>query len=199
MPILYVIAKLLWAIIPFYKLDETLTMVLNDLTGPLALMTVLYLSCVCIFWRIPGLNLLVHFLFGTKPNIHGTWQGKLSYIWEGKEYEKTVYLVIKQNNGYSMDIWLFTDERISSSTFAEVISYKSTQRLIYTYIVEDSPINKEKNPLHNGLCCLDFKNKYTGLEGMYYTSRKTMGVLQFTRRNTSIVESYEGAKRLFKC
>jgi hypothetical protein len=195
-PILYIIAKLLWGFIPFDIFNEILMITLNDLLGPLALMVVILLLCVYILWRIPGFGFSINFLFGTKPRVYGTWQGKLSYEYEGKKQEKTVYLVIKQSDGYSINIWLLTDERTSSSVFADIIPYKGGQRIYYSYETEDSPQNKEKNPLHYGFCQLDIENNNT-LNGMYYTSRKTIGTLTFSKRKQKIVMGHDSAQKLF--
>jgi hypothetical protein len=121
----------------------------------------------------------------------------LIYEKEGKQTEKTVYLVIRQHDGYSINIWLLTDERTSSSVFADIVPYKGNQRVYYSYDTEDSTQNKEKNPLHSGFCQFDIGTNPDILKGIYYTSRKTSGELIFNKRNKKIVMDYDSAKKLF--
>jgi hypothetical protein len=174
-------------------------MLVEDFFGPAFFITLIILISINVLWQIPKIDRIIQFLFGTKPNIHGTWQGRLSYEFEGRKLEKIVYLVIKQTSGYSIDIGLLTNERTSSSTFAEIESYKGGQRIYYTYEVEDSSKNKERNPLHNGFCQLNFdlKNSPNAFHGIYYTSRKTVGDFDFTKRCKKVVMNYREAKKLF--
>jgi hypothetical protein len=129
LPVLYGLLRLSWGLIPLDKLPQILALLVEDFLGPAFFMSLIIFISVNVLWRIPKIDQIVQFLFGTKPDIQGTWQGRLSYEFEGKNLEKMVYLVIKQINGYSIDIWLLTDERISSSTFAEIGSYQGSQRI----------------------------------------------------------------------
>ena len=196
-PVLYVIAKLLWDSMPVEKLPVALNNVVSDLLGPSFLMAIVLWLFIFILWRIPLFELLSQFFFGTKPNIQGTWRGKLKYEWEKKKSEKTVFLVINQKDGYSLHIWLLTDERTSISIFANIQSYKGVQRIFYTYSNEESPVNKEKNPSHEGFCQLDIVNSLKILQGIYYTDRKTFGELCFDKRSRRKVLNYKEAKKLF--
>ena len=149
-------------------------------------------------WKIPLIGFITKFLFGTKPNLQGTWLGKLNYNYEKKGQEKDVFLVIEQKNGYSMNIWLLTNERKSSSTFSEITLQDGSQRIIYTYKHEKALINKEKNPPHEGFCYLDIDMASKILSGKYFTDRETFGELKFDRRNGKVVKNYDAANRLFK-
>jgi hypothetical protein len=196
-PILYILAVLSWGIIPLHKLPDILSEALSTLFGPLLLMSAMYLILVHLLWKVPVLEKLVQLLFGTKPHIQGTWQGQLKYEWEGKKTEKTVFLVIKQADGYSINIRLITDERISSSTFADIMPYSGGLRIVYTYSNEESPANKERNPSHEGFCQLDLGDDSKTIQGIYYTSRKTFGEMIFDKRKRKAVMNYEQAKKLF--
>ena len=196
-PILYVVAKLLWDHILAGILPDVVKGVMSDLLGPSFIMVIVLWGFIYFLWRIPFLGKLTHLLFGTKPNIQGTWKGKLNYEWDGKESEKTVFLVIRQTDGYSLNIRLLTNERISSSKFADIIPNDSIQRIIYTYANEESPDNKEKNPSHEGFCQLDKDDSSHSLQGIYYTSRKTFGKLFFDRRKRKLVMNYKEAQKLF--
>jgi len=197
-PILYILAKMLWGIIPINKLPDMLKTVLSDLIGPVLLMYCIYLFFINLLWRIPFFEKLVQFLFGTKPNIQGTWKGLLSYEWDGKKTEKYVFLAIKQTDGYSLNIWLLTNERTSSSIFADIVQIGGVRRIIYTYSNEESPDNKDKNPSHEGYCQLDIADTSNILQGIYYTTRKTFGKLSFDKRCRKVVITFEKAQRLFK-
>jgi len=195
-PILYVLTKFLWDSIPIGLLPDMINVVINDLFGPIFIMAIIILLFIQILWKVPILGRLSQFLFGTKPCFQGTWQGKMNYEWEGNK-EKKVFLVIKQPNGYSLNIWLLTDERTSSSIFTDITTSKSIQRIIYTYANEESPDNKIINPSHEGFCKLDFDNETNILQGIYYTSRKTVGKLCFDKRNSKVILNFEKAKKIF--
>jgi hypothetical protein len=195
--IFYALTKLLWDSLPVDKLPENLGSVVNDLFGPLFLIGILSWLFIHIFWKIPVLGKLTQFLCGTKPNLQGTWVGKLKYEWENKKTEKPVFLVIRQANGYSLDIWLLTDERTSSSIFADITEYRGGRRIVYTYSNEESPDNKVKNPSHEGFCQLDILNASNNIKGTYYTTRKTSGEMAFDKRNKKVILDFEKAKKLF--
>jgi len=196
-PLLYAVAKFIWNLFPVELLPEILRDIVSDFFGPSFLILVILLAFIYIFWKIPILGRLSKFLFGTKPNVQGTWAGRLKCVWNDKNIDKPAYLVIKQDNGYSIHIWLFTDERSSSSIFTNIVPYKGGQRIIYTYSNEESPDNKENNPSHEGFCQLDIVEPSNCLEGIYYTSRKTFGKLLFNKRNRKVVKKYEKAQELF--
>ena len=196
-PILYVISKFIWDLIPLGQFPDNIKDIINDIFGPIFFITIFIGAFIYIFWKTPVICKVSQFLFGTKPNIQGTWCGKLNYERNGKKREKTVFLVIKQSDGYSVYIWLLTDERKSSSIFAEIFSYKNTQRIVYTYANEESSINKEKNPSHEGLCQLDIVDASNLIQGIYYTNRKTSGELFFDRRNKKIISNYDKAMKQF--
>jgi hypothetical protein len=193
--ILYVVSRVLWDLVPVSLLPDSLKTIINDFIGPAALMSIIFYIFIQIGWKIPIIKTITQFLFGTKPNVQGTWQGQLKYEKDGHETEKRVYLVIRQPDGYSINIWLLTNERISSSEFVDIILHGGVQRIYYTYKTEDSPKNKEKNPLHSGFCQLDIGN--TSLTGIYYTSRKTTGELFFDKKSRKTVTNYEAAKKIF--
>jgi len=196
-PILYVMAKYFWDSFLVGILPDVLKNVMSDLLGPFFIMVFVLWSFIFIFWKIPILGKLSQFLFGTKPYIQGTWLGQLKYKWNDKEIEKTVFLVVKQSDGFSIHIWLLTDERKSSGIFEEIIQYKGLQRIIYTYKNEESPNNKVINPSHEGFCQLDIVNSSSILKGIYYTDRKTFGCLCFEKRYKKIIMDFDEARKQF--
>jgi hypothetical protein len=195
--IFYALTKLLWNSIPVEKLPEILKVVVNDLFGPLFFIGILSWLFIHIFWKIPFLGKLTQYLFGTKLNLQGTWCGKLKYEYDSKKLEKTVFLVITQVNGYSLDIRLLTDERTSSSIFTDITTYRSIKQIIYTYSNNESPDNKIKNPSHEGFCQLDILDSPNTLKGIYYTTRKTFGELTFDKRNKKVILDFEKAQKSF--
>jgi hypothetical protein len=158
---------------------------------------IIWLSCM-LFWRLPLLGRFVCFLFDTNVYLEGTWKGTLHYTYEG-EKTKPAYLIIKQANAFSISIWLLTDERTSVSRTASIIPYEGIYRLMYEYSVEDSPDNKEKNPLHTGFCVLDIHSngKNEIVNALYYTSRNTVGKMTFIQRKRKITMNYQLAEQLF--
>jgi hypothetical protein len=189
--------KWIWGLIPIDRLPEILKGVLNDLIGPAFLMIMTLLFFIHFFWKVPIFGKLAQLLFGTKPNIQGTWRGQLKYEWDGKKIEKIIFLVIRQTDGYSLNIWLLTDERTSSSIYADIVPYGGGQCIIYTYSNEESFKNKEKNPSHKGFCHLDIIGASNTLQGIYYTTRKTFGNLRFDKRCRKIIMNFEEAKKRF--
>jgi hypothetical protein len=198
LPILFAISQYLWRLLPINFLPISIRLVVNDATGPVFLMTALiWLSCLFL-WRLPLLGHFVRFLFGTNIYLEGSWKGTLYYTYEG-EKTKPAYLIIKQVNAFSISVWLLTDERTSVSRTASIIPYEGIYRLMYEYSVEDSPDNKERNPLHTGFCVLNIhsngKNKI--INGLYYTSRNTIGKMTFTQKKWKITMDYQLAEELF--
>jgi hypothetical protein len=96
-----------------------------------------------------------------------------------------------------MNIKLLTDERISSSIFSDVVSSDGECKIVYTYSNEESPVNKERNPSHEGFCQLNINETSDNLQGIYYTSRRTFGELIFTKKKKRISMNFEEAKKLF--
>ncbi|GHV92711.1 hypothetical protein AGMMS50268_32140 [Spirochaetia bacterium] len=199
LPVLYVLCHFAWGLIPLDSLPPVLKLLLDDFIGPLVIMGVIIMISITCLWRSPLFSNWMHFLFGTNFFIQGTWKGILHYHFDDKDQTKPAYLVIRQDDGFSMNIWLITDERISTSKFSGINPYNGVQRIIYEYGVEDSPQNKKKNPLHTGFCCLNFnhKEKFKRLSGMYFTSRHTVGEMEFTHRNKKAVMNYQEANKLF--
>lgn len=195
--LLYAGAKFIWDVFPVDFLPGLFGDVMNDFFGPSFLMGIVLYLLIYVLWRIPILDKIPQFLFCTKPNLQGTWKGIIKYRWNNKKIEKSVYLTIKQTNGFSVHIRLFTNERTSSSIFADIIPYNCEQQIIYIYRNEESPNNKEKNPSHEGLCQLNIVELSNSLEGIYYTDRKTFGRLVFYKRNRKVVKSYRNAQKLF--
>jgi hypothetical protein len=198
LPIIFATSQYLWGLLPINFLPASIRLVVNDATGPSFLMAVfIWLSCL-LFWRLPLLEHFVRFIFDTNVCLEGTWKGRLYYTWEG-EKTKTAYLVIKQANAFSINVWLLTDERTSVSQTASIVPYKGIYRLMYEYGVEDSPDNKEKNPLHTGFCVLgihsDGEKKI--INGLYYTSRNTVGKMLFTQKEQKVTTDYQLAEKFF--
>jgi hypothetical protein len=199
LPILFAISQQLWKLIPINLLPSSMQVIINDDTGPaFVAAAILWLSGL-LLWRIPLISSLISFLFDTNICLEGTWKGTLNYTWEGKK-SKPAYLVIKQKNAFEISVWLLTDERISVSKNADVITENGMKRIIYNYGVEDASENKERNPLHTGYCCLDFNKRGSKklLQGIYFTSRKTVGDMEFTQRKRKVITNYKLAESLFK-
>jgi hypothetical protein len=193
---MFAISQYLWKLLPINFLPTSIRLVVNDATGPSFLMAaIIWLSCQ-LLWRLPLLEYFVRFIFDTNIYLEGTWKGTLYYTREG-EKAKTAYLIIKQANAFSISVWLLTDERTSVSRTASIISYEGIYRLMYEYSVEDSPDNKERNPLHTGFCVLNIHSKKKNISGLYYTSRNTVGKMIFTQKKRKITTDYQLAEELF--
>jgi hypothetical protein len=198
LPIIFAISQFLWELLPVALLPSPIHLVVNDATGPAFLMSAIIVISCLLLWRLPLIGSLVRFLFDTNICLEGTWEGTLHYTWEG-EKTKPAYLVIKQANAFSINVWLLTDERTSVSRTASIIPYKGIYRLMYEYGVEDSPDNKRRNPLHTGFCVLDvhYNGKDKIIRGLYYTSRNTVGKMTFIQKKRIITMDYHLAEKIF--
>jgi hypothetical protein len=199
-PVLFAVCQFVWGKIPMTIFPQQIRTVLTDLTGPSFLMAVIIFSACTLLWRISLIKVVIQFLFDTNICIQGIWKGTLYYEYKGEQKSKPVYLCIKQRDAFSVAVWFLTDERISISKHASIILYKRCFQLLYEYDVEDSSVNKIKNPLHTGFCVFNIcsNGKQMVLTGNYYTSRKTAGKMDFSQRNKNVVTNYQFAESLFR-
>ena len=191
-PILYILCRWIWNLFEFSIFPPLIQSLLYDFCGPVFLMTSVILLCLYTLWKRPHLSKAIQFLFGTNSYLEGTWEGKIFYENNGKKKSKNALLTINQPNGYSINLWLLTDERKSSSKFAFIVPYKGEEKIVYEYETEDCSENKIKNPLHTGFCSLLVSKNKKQLTGLYYTSRLSMGTLEFSKKNNKVINSYNG-------
>lgn len=115
------------------------------------------------------------------PKLMGTYKGIIDYKFDGKEGQKETIVTIKQTL-ISIKIQIRTNEITSNTIVGNLVEERDEYVLYYTYITNPKSKYSKKNPIQYGTCRLSTENpKY--LEGIYWTSRKTIGDIKLTRIN----------------
>lgn len=149
-------------------------------------------------WRQPGIRSLL-----TRPVLHGTWDGELASSWvnpeTGKKLEPdpAVFLVIRQRF-WSVSVRLLTKESKSMSLFAELTSGQDgVCQLLYIYANQPEAEVEHRSKAHYGAVVLNApRNRDDGIEGQYFTGRKTIGDMRFRIHYSQLVETYGAALAL---
>lgn len=151
-------------------------------------------------WRWPGVRRLVG-----RPVLHGTWHGELASDYESPEIggripvDTDVFLVIRQRF-WQVTARLLTRESDSASSLANfTISRDGVQQLVWVYTNIPRTEVRDRSPIHHGAVVLSAPRDPThGLEGEYFTDRKTRGELRFSWRYKSLVESHAAGRALVR-
>ena len=149
-------------------------------------------------WRWPGVRRLVG-----RPVLHGTWHGELASDYETDEtgeripVDSDVFLVIRQWF-WQVTVRLLTRESDSASSLANfTISPDGVQQLVWVYTNTPRTEVRDRSPIHHGGVVISAPRDPTyGLEGAYFTDRKTRGELRFSQRYKTLIESHMGGRAL---
>jgi hypothetical protein len=149
-------------------------------------------------WRQPGIRQLLN-----RPVLHGTWHGELASSWVDPATEKQidpdpdVFLVIRQRF-WSVSARLLTNESASSSLFAELTAGDDgVCQLLYIYVNHPQATVEHRSKAHYGAVVLTApRNRGDGIEGQYFTGRKTTGDMRFCVHYPKLVESHAAARAL---
>jgi hypothetical protein len=148
-------------------------------------------------WRWWGVHPL-----HARPILHGTWQGELVSDWVNETGERippdpNVFLVVRQRF-WHVSVRLLTKESASVSTLADFkTDGDGVHQLVYVYGNTPRPEVRDRSKLHCGAVVLTApRDAGHGIEGYYFTDRKTVGEMRFDRRFSELVESYSAALRL---
>lgn len=149
-------------------------------------------------WRQPGLRHLL-----SRPVLHGTWHGELASSWVDPATAKKidpdpdVFLVIRQRF-WSVSARLLTNESSSSSLFAELTAGNDgVCQLLYIYVNHPQATVEHRSKAHYGAVVLTApRNRGDGIEGQYFTGRKTTGDMRFRIHYPQLVETYAAARAL---
>ncbi len=137
--------------------------------------------------------------FVSRPDLHGTWKGKLVSNWEdsntGERVQQVqIYLVVRQT--YSkVTIRLFTSESSSESSSAQ-LNYDggSVYTVAATYTNTPRILNRNRSPIHHGAVVLQVVgDPPVALTGEYWTDRKTKGEITLGARSGSLADSFDQA------
>lgn len=134
-----------------------------------------------------------------KPYIQGTWKGFTQSDWIDPETHLPVepipaFLVIVQDYSKINAFLLTLDSR--SDLISGDIVRKNDGDFQLTYVYRNTPklLIRETSPIHYGGVILDIStNPKIGLEGQYWTDRKTKGQLVFDSFSKEKYSTFEGA------
>ena len=148
-------------------------------------------------WRWRGVRRLTG-----RPVLHGTWHGELASDWvDPKTRERIpadpdVFLVVRQRF-WQVSARLLTRESASASTLANfTVGADGVHQLLWVYSNTPRPEVRHRSELHHGAAILSAPRDPEGLEGQYFTDRKTTGELRFTRRYPQLVETHSAGRAL---
>lgn len=140
--------------------------------------------------------------FHGRPVLHGTWHGELASDWiddDGERVEPNpdVFLVIHQRF-WRISARLLTAESRSNPLFAELQrGPDGVCELIYVYRNTPRADVRHRSEVHYGAVVLSApRDPSHGLEGHYFTDRKTRGSLRLHTRYKDLAGTYAAARRL---
>lgn len=117
------------------------------------------------------------------PDLSGEWQGKIHYIWDGKEGERETKVKITQSFNHIV-ITLATEESVSRSILAgfDIDDKRGIYDLYYTYVNEPKITIQNRSAIHYGTTKFHFDlANLLELKGEYWTSRDTKGTIELNK------------------
>jgi hypothetical protein len=135
-----------------------------------------------LLWKIP----ILHPWFVPNPNLNGTFKGNLQSSWVDPttDLRKSLidtFVVVRQT-AFTIHIRLYTAESESISLSSSFIkSDDGSQYLMCMYRNEPKQSARSQSPIHYGSCSLKISHNHLQLTGMYWTDRKTVGDMSFSR------------------
>lgn len=149
-------------------------------------------------WRAQWL----HPRWVSTPVVTGTWRGHLTSYWENAAGQapppKVAYLTIRQTLT-TVSVRLLTDEATSEQVAGGVSRAESGYPAIsYTYRNKPSVgLRHASSNVHYGGALVEIVgDPATGLDGEYWTERKSKGKFTFREHAPAIAQTYEEAGKL---
>lgn len=181
----------------YYKLELNLTNGIRGASLGLSATTLFWTFYLSWGWKFPLLNKIFY-----RPNINGTWSGKLISDWKDKNGEvvppKDFFIVIRQSF-LRIHFTTFTDNFVGVS-YSETFSLnkeRGIKNVTYMYRKDTSQNNDEV--LQEGAAELRLiEASERKLEGKYWSNKKTNGTIRLTFIKNKHVDSFEEATRLVK-
>lgn len=129
--------------------------------------------------------------FESMPCFCKKYRGRLKYLYDSGG-KKNVEIQIEQTL-LSINIKMITNETTSNSITSSLVEENNCWMLYYTYITSPNASSSAKNPIQKGSACLEIEkpkrtiktlyfpvfNRVPRLKGTYWTSRNTIGDLEF--------------------
>jgi hypothetical protein len=147
-------------------------------------------------WNLP----ILHPWFVPTPDISGTWRGELSSSWDGEvgRTRRECYLVIRQTFSRVGAVLLTAESESKDLAAAIYRDNADGQTLAVTYQNAPRLQFRDGSPIHHGGMILHIRgNPPNRLDGEYFTSRKTIGEIEFTARTKSTADTFEKAASRF--
>lgn len=149
-------------------------------------------------WRMPGICKL-----HGRPVLHGTWHGELASDWVDPQTQQRVspdpdvFLVVRQRF-WHISVRLLTKESASESMLANFKAHgDGVHQLVYVYANTPRAEVRHRSELHYGAVVLGApRDRSAGLEGHYFTDRKTRGDMRFTQHFSKLVETHSQGRAL---
>jgi hypothetical protein len=147
-------------------------------------------------WKLPWL----HPWFVETPSIGGTWKGQLTSSADGQigETFRECYLVVRQRFS-KVSAVLLTEESESKELTASIYRDSADgQTLAVTYENIPKRRYRDASPPNRGGMILHVRgDPPKQLDGEYFTSRRTVGEIEFDRRSGALADTFAEAARLF--
>ncbi|SRR2546425_34797 len=148
-------------------------------------------------WRWPVLEKLFD-----KPNLNGTWIGKLTTDWkslDGQHVGPRQFVMVVRQTFLGLHVMTFTDSFIALS-YAEsfwIDSKRGVKRLIYLYAQDSTTVGEEGN--REGATELRIEGKPpTKMIGRYWSNTKTNGFIEVERVSGKHAEAFQDAVQMLE-
>jgi len=144
----------------------------------------------------------LHPWFVTRPDLNGTWKGRLTSNWSNPTTgqptpSREAYLVVRQTYS-NIDMRLFTRESSSETLAAQIIEDAvGIHTIAAVYRNVPKMLNRDHSQMHNGAVLLHVRgNPPISLDGGYWTDRETKGEIELETRNQHLANDFDHASTL---
>ncbi len=133
------------------------------------------------------------------PCLSGRWIGEIKAVYNGKQMTIPTEANIN-HTFFNIQIKIRTGESSSISTCGgfDIDKDRGLNNLIYTYQNTPKVAVREHSEIHFGTARVEINDDATRLDGEYWTSRKTIGDIVFTKRDKADREEVDLSKRSFR-
>jgi len=148
-------------------------------------------------WKWPILKYIFY-----RPNLNGTWEGKLVSDWkdeEGKELGPIDFYIIIRQSFLRIHFTTFTSKFVGISYSETLYLNKDRGLKNIAYLYRKDTTQKNDEILQEGATELRLiESTDWVLEGKYWSNIKTNGIIKVTQISKNHVDSFEEAKKLIK-
>jgi hypothetical protein len=130
------------------------------------------------------------------PYIQGTWEGTFESTWkndQGQTMGPTKMILVVKQTFSSISCLAYTKESSSYSTTAQINEDDDSGvfRLSYNYTNRSKASIRDRSQIHDGAAVLQiFENPTRGLEGEYWTNRKTTGDMKLRFKTKKLLQGF---------